>query len=112
MCDRDMVEAVFRNLISNAFKFTPEGGVITLASKPCPSGWCFDIIDSGRGMIPEEVEMLNKGVSFSREGTNRERGHGLGIQLVQDFLSLHGCKLEVRSAVGNGSTFSFSLPLV
>ena len=112
MCDRDMVEAVFRNLISNAFKFTPDGGTVTLTSKPCPSGWCFDVMDSGRGMIQDEVEMLNKGISFSREGTNMEKGHGLGIQLVHDFLTHHGSKLEVRSTIGEGSTFSFSLPLV
>ncbi|MFM8916788.1 MAG: sensor histidine kinase, partial [Bacteroidota bacterium] len=85
ICDRDMVEAVFRNLISNAYKFTPEGGVITLSSNQCLGGWCFDVIDSGRGMSAEEVDMVNRGVSFSTEGTNHEKGNGLGIQLVQDF---------------------------
>lgn len=112
LCDRDMVEAVFRNLISNAFKFTPEGGVITLSSNQCPGGWCFDVIDSGRGMSAEEVDMVNRGVSFSNEGTNREKGNGLGIQLVQDFLSHHNSRLKVESTLGRGSMFSFSLPLV
>ncbi|MFM7902871.1 MAG: sensor histidine kinase, partial [Bacteroidota bacterium] len=112
LCDRDMVEAVFRNLISNAYKFTPEGGVITLSSNQCPGGWCFDVIDSGRGMSAEEVDMVNRGVSFSKEGTNHEKGNGLGIQLVQDFLSHHSSRLKVQSTLGRGSVFSFSLPLV
>lgn len=112
LCDRDMVEAVFRNLISNAFKFTPEGGVITLSSNQCPGGWCFDVIDSGRGMSVEEVDMVNRGISFSKEGTNLEKGNGLGIQLVQDFLSHHNSRLKVESTLGRGSMFSFSLPLV
>jgi signal transduction histidine kinase len=112
LCDRDMVEAVFRNLISNAYKFTPEDGTITLSSSPCPNGWCFEVKDSGRGMTPQEVEMINQGVTFSKEGTNREKGNGLGIQLVQDFLAQHGSKLKVTSTVQLGSSFSFSLPLV
>lgn len=112
LCDRDMVEAVFRNLISNAFKFTQEGGVITLSSNQCPGGWCFDVIDSGRGMSVEEVDMVNRGVSFSNEGTNHEKGNGLGIQLVHDFLSHHNSRLKVESTLGRGSMFSFSLPLV
>jgi signal transduction histidine kinase len=112
LCDRDMIEAVFRNLISNAYKFTSEGGTITLSSSPCPNGWCFDIKDSGRGMTQQEVDMINQGVSFSTEGTNKEKGNGLGIQLVQDFLNHHGCKLKVASTQQAGSTFSFSLPLV
>lgn len=112
LCDRDMVEATFRNLISNAFKFTPDGGTITLSSNQCPGGWCFDVKDSGIGMSQDEVDMLNKGVSFSKEGTNSEKGHGLGIQLVQDFLAHHGTKLKVHSILGQGSTLSFSLPLV
>ena len=112
LCDRDMVEAVFRNLISNAYKFTPDGGVITLSSNQCPGGWCFDVIDSGRGMSPEEVDLINRGVSFSKEGTNHEKGNGLGIQLVQDFLNHHNSRLKVQSTLGQGSIFSFSLPLV
>lgn len=112
LCDRDMVEAVFRNLVSNAYKFTPEGGVVTLSSNQCPGGWCFDVIDSGRGMSLDEVDMVNRGISFSKEGTNHEKGNGLGIQLVQDFLSHHGSRLKVQSTPGQGSVFSFSLPLV
>ena len=112
LCDRDMVEAVFRNLISNAYKFTPDGGVITLSSNQCPGGWCFDVIDSGRGMSLEEVDLVNRGISFSKEGTNHEKGNGLGIQLVQDFLNHHNSRLKVQSTPGQGSIFSFSLPLV
>ncbi|MFM7079089.1 MAG: sensor histidine kinase, partial [Bacteroidota bacterium] len=112
LCDRDMVEAVFRNLISNAYKFTPDEGTITLSSSSCVGGWCFEIKDSGRGMTTQEVNMINQGVSFSKEGTNREKGNGLGIQLVHDFLSQHGCKLKVTSTPEVGSSFSFSLPLV
>jgi signal transduction histidine kinase len=112
LCDRDMIEAVFRNLISNSYKFTPEGGTITLSSQSCPQGWCFDVKDTGTGMAPQQVEMLNNGVSFTSEGTNKEKGNGLGIQLVNDFLTHHGSRLKVTSTSGAGSTFSFSLPLV
>jgi signal transduction histidine kinase len=112
LCDRDMVEGVFRNLISNAYKFTPEGGMVTLSSNQCPGGWCFDVIDSGRGMSTDELDLVNRGVSFSKEGTNHEKGNGLGIQLVHEFLSHHNSQLKVQSTTGQGSVFSFSLPLV
>jgi len=112
LCDRDMVEGVFRNLISNAYKFTPEGGMVTLSSNQCPGGWCFDVIDSGRGMSTDELDLVNRGVSFSKEGTNHEKGNGLGIQLVHEFLSHHNSQLKVQSTPGQGSVFSFSLPLV
>jgi len=112
LCDRDMVEGVFRNLISNAYKFTPEGGMVTLSSNQCPGGWCFDVIDSGRGMSTDEIDLVNRGVSFSKEGTNHEKGNGLGIQLVHEFLSHHNTQLKVQSTPGQGSVFSFSLPLV
>ena len=112
LCDRDMVEGVFRNLISNAYKFTPEGGMVTLSSNQCPGGWCFDVIDSGRGMSTDELDLVNRGVSFSKEGTNHEKGNGLGIQLVHEFLSHHNTQLKVQSTPGQGSVFSFSLPLV
>jgi signal transduction histidine kinase len=61
-------------------------------------------------MTREEVEKITAGVSFTTAGTDREKGHGLGMQLVQDFILKHHSSLRIVSAPNQGSTFSFELP--
>jgi signal transduction histidine kinase len=108
--DRDMIEAIFRNLISNAIKFTKPGGSVSLTLQDCGSSWKFSIADNGKGMTREEVQKITGGVSFTTSGTDREKGHGLGMQLVQDFIRKHNSSLRIESVLNQGSTFSFELP--
>jgi signal transduction histidine kinase len=107
--DRDMIEAIFRNLISNAIKFTPPGGNVTIAAQDHGKTWIFSISDNGKGMTSEEIERITGGISFTTSGTNREKGHGLGMQLVQDFIRKHNSSLKIDSMLEQGTTFSFEL---
>jgi signal transduction histidine kinase len=108
--DRDMLEAIFRNLMSNAIKFTKTGGTIKISAHELGSSWKFSISDSGKGLNREEIEMIYNGVSFTTSGTQREIGHGLGMQLVQDFIRKHNTFLTIDSTINQGTTFSFELP--
>jgi signal transduction histidine kinase len=108
--DRDMIEAIFRNLISNAIKFTRPGGNVTIAAQEKTKSWVFSVSDNGKGMTKEEIEKITGGISFTTSGTDREKGHGLGMQLVQDFIRKHNSSLKIDSMLEQGTTFSFELP--
>ena len=108
--DRVMIEAILRNLISNAIKFTGPGGTITIAVKDHYRAWLLSVSDTGKGMTREEIEKISGGVSFTTSGTEREKGHGLGMQLVQDFIGKHHSSLRIDSAPNRGTMFSFELP--
>jgi signal transduction histidine kinase len=108
--DRDMIEAIFRNLISNAIKFTRPGGNVTISGQEKTKSWVFSVSDNGKGMTKEEIEKITGGISFTTSGTDREKGHGLGMQLVQDFIRKHNSSLKIDSMLEQGTTFSFELP--
>ncbi|HOY49137.1 MAG TPA: HAMP domain-containing sensor histidine kinase [Flavobacteriales bacterium] len=107
--DKDMLEGILRNLISNALKFTPNGGKISIQIEPIGKRWRFVVQDSGVGIPSEVLEKLKNGDSISTTGTNKEKGHGLGLQLVRDFLLKHGSELRIESEPEKGTTFSFDL---
>jgi signal transduction histidine kinase len=107
--DRDMIEAIFRNLISNAIKFTGSGGKVDITARENRNGWLFSVSDNGKGMSRIDVERIIAGISFTTSGTDNEKGHGLGMQLVQDFLQKHNSRLEIDSELNRGTTFSFQM---
>ncbi len=107
--DRDMVEAVFRNLISNAIKFTHPGGEVNIGVRDNGKNWLFSIKDNGKGMSRKDIEKILGGISFTTSGTEEEKGHGLGMQLVQGFIHKHNSRLEIHSELNQGTTFSFQL---
>lgn len=111
LADSLMFDTVIRNLISNAIKFTPVGGKVTLTA-----GYIEDhtieikISDSGIGMTPElkdKLFLLNE--KTSRKGTEGEPSTGLGLLLCKEFIEKHNGKIRVESEVGKGSTFSFTI---
>ena len=107
--DKDMLEAILRNLLSNAFKFTPVNGEVVVQIAKEKQGYRFSIKDNGMGMSAEQVQKLSSGSSFTRLGTALEKGHGIGMQLVRDFIERHGATLEILSEEAQGTTFSFVL---
>jgi signal transduction histidine kinase len=107
--DRDMIEAIFRNLISNAIKFTNSGGQVEICARESGKNWLFSVTDNGKGMSRHDIEKITGGVSFTTSGTEEEKGHGLGMQLVQGFIHKHNSRLEIRSELKKGTTFSFQL---
>jgi signal transduction histidine kinase len=107
--DKDMLETIFRNLISNASKYSHDNGEVQITAQQTPHGWCFRIIDFGVGISAEALKKMNSGDVLSTRGTNNEIGHGLGLQLVNDFLNKHSSHLMVSSLEGKGSEFYFYL---
>lgn len=109
--DPSMIKLVIRNLLSNALKFTPQGGQITLTLSQEEQVARIDIQDSGEGISPENQEKLFQLKSFSTRGTAGEQGTGLGLALCKEFVEKHQGHIEVQSTPGQGSTFSVFLPL-
>lgn len=103
---------VLRNLLTNAIKFTPEGGKIYLKATDNEEIQ-ISVSDTGVGMDATTLHQLfNSGQVFSNKGTNNERGNGLGLILCKELIEKWGGKITVTSALGKGSTFSFTLPRI
>lgn len=109
--DNDMMKTVVRNFISNAIKFTPEGKGIEVYYKKSGEFAKISVRDHGVGIAPERIDTLfHKGETTY--GTGGEEGSGLGLQLCADFARKNGGDVMVESTLGEGSTFSFLVPLL
>ncbi|WP_178338893.1 tetratricopeptide repeat-containing sensor histidine kinase [Arenibacter nanhaiticus] len=109
--DKDQLDIVIRNLLSNAIKFTPNNGKITVGVKDLNGFIEVFIKDTGVGMTKEiQEKILLKDSHFTSYGTNHEKGTGLGLSLCKEMLSRNGGSLQVRSIIGEGSTFYFTIP--
>ena len=109
--DNDMMKTVVRNFISNAIKFTPEGKGIEVYYKKSGEFDKISVRDHGVGIAPERIDTLfHKGETTY--GTGGEEGSGLGLQLCADFARKNGGDVMVESTLGEGSTFSFLVPLL
>ncbi len=109
--DRNTTETIIRNLTSNALKFTPREGKVTISASQEGDKTLISVSDTGVGMNQEQLDKIFqlKGTP-SQYGTDGERGLGLGLQLVKEFTQLNQGELTIQSEEGKGSTFSFSLP--
>ena len=108
-----MLRSIVQNLVTNAIKYTPQGGTVVINAKPDAQMACVYVEDSGVGMSQEMREKLfTKANSQSVSGTNNETGSGLGLLLVNDFVAQHGGTIDVESNVGSGTTFKFTIPAV
>jgi two-component system sensor histidine kinase/response regulator len=108
--DNDMIKTVIRNYISNAIKFTPEGKGIEVFYKREGDFAKISVRDHGVGIAPERIETIfHKGETTY--GTGGEEGSGLGLQLCQDFARKNGGDAMVESVLGEGSIFSFTIPI-
>jgi signal transduction histidine kinase len=109
--DFNMMDTVVRNLLSNAIKFTPDDGVIQLSGKKEGKNAVLSISDTGRGMDAEEVSRLFRiDKTFSKEGTAGEKGTGLGLIIVQEFIAKNNGQIGVKSEKNRGSIFTITLP--
>jgi PAS domain S-box-containing protein len=106
--DRHRLLQVFENLIGNAIKFTPPGGRISIVATTQGEELCCQVIDSGRGIQPDDVPRLFDPYWQGKEG--RRLGTGLGLPIVKGIIEAHHGKVWVESTPGQGSTFSFTLP--
>ena len=108
--DKEMVNLVLRNLISNAIKFTAENGTIALGTREEESRVEVFVKDTGAGISPDVLQQLTEGTHYTTLGTANERGTGLGLMLCKEFLARNGGRLTIKSEPGMGSIFSFTLP--
>jgi signal transduction histidine kinase len=108
LADHDRVLRVLENLTSNALKFTPKGGSITLAVEPAEGCVRFVVHDTGRGM--NEAERSHVFERFARAPREQGGGTGLGLHIAKAIVEAHGGTMRVESAEARGSTFSFTLP--
>jgi signal transduction histidine kinase len=109
--DQRKVKQVLFNLLSNAVKFTPEGGRITVRARAASDVAEISVQDTGVGIAQEDQGRIFEEFAQARSGKSTEASTGLGLTIAKRFVELHGGAMRVESAVGLGSTFTFSLPL-
>ena len=110
--DANMLKTILRNLISNAMKYTHHDGQISVSSVRNNGSVEITVADNGVGMTDEVLQKLFKvDKSVTTRGTADEKGSGLGLILCKDFVEKHRGTIWVESTPGNGSAFSFSLPM-
>ena len=112
--DERKLKQVMYNLMSNAVKFTPDGGKVSVAVQTCnSSGVEISVSDTGIGICPEDLERIFS--PFEQVETSKSRkyqGTGLGLSLTKRLVELHGGKIRVESeGVGKGATFNFTIPM-
>jgi len=109
--DKEMVNLVIRNLVSNALKFTPEHGEVILLSEEDGEEIKIMVIDNGVGISPEkQAELFTQYKNTSTKGTGNEKGTGLGLMLCKEFIERNGGRIWVESEEGRGTCFTFTLP--
>lgn len=109
--DKNMLNTVIRNLLSNALKFSYRQGTVTVNAKIEKDGVVISIKDSGIGILTENIEKLfNIDSRNSMPGTENEQGTGLGLKLCKEFIEKLNGRIWVESKENKGSTFSFSVP--
>ena len=109
--DSNQIDIVVRNLISNALKFTPQNGMITISARERDNLWEVSIKDTGVGMDKITVKNLFvKNSNITTYGTDNEKGTGLGLSLCKEMVEKNGGSIWVESALRKGSCFFFTLP--
>lgn len=109
--DSNTVNLVIRNLMTNAIKFTNDGGEVIIGAEEKGHEWLISITDNGVGMNDDVLKILfDKTAPYTTRGTANEKGTGLGLILCKEFVEKNGGKLYVESEVGKGSKFSFTVP--
>lgn len=109
--DSLMLRSVLQNIVTNAIKFTPQGGVVTISAQQNDPMVEICVQDYGVGMTEETKNMLlGSENSLSQLGTNKEQGTGLGLLLVKDFVAQHGGTIMIDSELGKGTCFKFTMP--
>jgi signal transduction histidine kinase len=109
--DERKIKQVVLNLLSNAIEFTPEGGRIDVRAVPVDGFVEVSVSDTGVGIAPEDREAVFKEFRQVGASTTRQEGTGLGLTLCRKFVELHGGMIWVKSQVGVGSMFTFTIPI-
>jgi signal transduction histidine kinase/DNA-binding response OmpR family regulator len=112
LADESKLKQMILNLVSNAIKFTPEGGTVTIKAARLVDRLEIVVSDNGIGIAAQDVDRLFKEFQQVDSGVNRkQQGTGLGLALTRSFAILHGGDVRVQSELGKGSRFTIDLPL-
>ena len=111
VADCRMLQAIVRNLVNNALKFTPSGGEVVISASQNQEETSLSVADTGVGIEDDRISVLfDLDVSKSTPGTNNEKGVGLGLRLVHEFVEKHGGKIEVNSQLNKGTEIVVCMP--
>jgi signal transduction histidine kinase len=112
VADERKFKQIMVNLLSNAVKFTPDGGRIDVSATLSGNDAEIAVRDTGIGIAPEDqAAVFEEFRQVGRDYTKKQEGTGLGLALTRKFVELHGGRIRVASALGEGATFTFTLPL-
>ena len=110
--DERKFKQILLNLLSNAVKFTPDGGRIDVTARAEDDNVIIAVHDTGIGIAPEDQEaVFEEFRQVGRNYTNKQEGTGLGLALTRKFVELHGGRIWLESEPGQGSTFTFTIPI-
>ena len=107
--DRDKLEKIVTNVLSNAFKYTPDGGTVSVTVEHDDHYLLLEIADTGKGIEQEDVKRIFE--RFYRAESSEERGSGIGLALTKELVDLHRGHIAVNSLPGKGTTFRIRLPI-
>jgi signal transduction histidine kinase len=110
--DIALTERVFQNLLDNAFKFTPDGGNISIHLSQQHAGVRVQVVDSGIGIAPEDQPYIFERYKQISKHDMAKKGMGIGLAIVKKILELHQTSIKVDSELGKGAAFIFVLPVV
>ncbi len=110
--DRRALKQIVLNLVSNALKFTPPGGAVTLSFAAVAGALEITVADTGVGIAPEDLARLGRPFEQAGEAADRMRGTGLGLSLVKAFARLHGGDMAIESRLGEGTAVTVRLPVL
>ena len=108
--DGEKIEMCLNNLVSNAYKYTNEGGHVVLTVTDSPDRVVFSVKDDGIGIVPEARTEIFQSFYRTRRGQAKSKGDGIGLSFVQTLVELHGGEMSLESEVNKGSDFSFYIP--
>jgi signal transduction histidine kinase len=108
--DNDKIEQVLRNILSNAIKYSPEGGVIRVVGEVCKDFFQISVEDQGIGMPPDQVEKVFEKFYRTETSDSAPEGTGLGMTIVKYIIKAHGGKVWVESELGKGTTVRCTIP--
>jgi cell cycle sensor histidine kinase DivJ len=110
--DRRALKQITLNLISNALKFTPRGGAVTLTLRPRHEGLELVVADTGVGIARQDLERLGRPYEQAGDAQQRAAGSGLGLSLVRAFARLHGGDMSLESTLGAGTAVTVRMPVL
>jgi cell cycle sensor histidine kinase DivJ len=110
--DKRALKQIVLNLLSNALKFTPSGGAVTVTLDGSDDQLDITVADTGVGVEAEDLERLGRPYEQAGDADSQAMGTGLGLSLVRSFAELHGGSMNIESELGEGTAVSVRLPVI